>query len=292
MCFNRESAVKIIFIWCVLQLFMMFIVPAVNKIQVFLRIDCQARPMQCKVFGQFELVISIFSVGLLNTKGDMQALSSFSLNCSDHKLTQFLISLPMAVTLWLVSRIGLPGTLTDSDTSDVLLQYLRSISAVVNHGLVFALASQNTWNAPSEIIPTWDLQNDLHDICRELKFPANCIWDVCFPFVFFSLFASTSANTIISSLPPYTTCISMNSPLLDKFKNNSASKREKPKKIRRGLTKIERKSFTDKTSIKLFYSNINGYRSKIKGSTEPTHGSVCSGVRKITVHECAKIAKY
>ena len=58
----------------------------------------------------------------------------------------------------------------------------------------------------------------------------------------------------------------MNSPLLDKFKNNSASKREKPKKIRRGLTKSKRKSFTNKTSnntsIKLFYSNINGYRSK------------------------------
>ena len=72
-----------------------------------------------QVFGQFELVISIFSVGLLNTKGDMQALSSFSLNHSDHKLTQ-LINLPMAmaVTLWLVPRIRLPGTLTDSDMSD------------------------------------------------------------------------------------------------------------------------------------------------------------------------------
>ena len=49
-----------------------------------------------QVFGQFEFVISIFSVGLLNTKGDMQALSSLSLNCSDHKLTQPLMSLPMA----------------------------------------------------------------------------------------------------------------------------------------------------------------------------------------------------
>ena len=76
--------------------------------------------------------------------------------------------------------------------------------------------------------------------------------------------ASTSTTTINSSLPPYTTCISMNSPLLDKFKNNSASKREKPKKIRRGQTKIKRKPFTNRTSnntsIKLFYSNINGYR--------------------------------
>ena len=125
-----------------------------------------------QVFGHFELVISIFSVGLLNTKGDMQALSSLSLNCSDHKLTQLLMSLPMALTLLLVSRTRLPGTLTDSDMSGILLQCLRSISAVVNpldHGLLmFALASQNTWNAPSEKIPTWDLRNDyhLHDICR------------------------------------------------------------------------------------------------------------------------------
>ena len=72
-----------------------------------------------QVFGQFELVISIFSVGLLNAKGDMQALSSLSLNCSDHKLTQPLISLPKVLTLWLVSRIRLPGTLTYSDMSDV-----------------------------------------------------------------------------------------------------------------------------------------------------------------------------
>ena len=138
-----------------------------------------------QVFGQFELVISIFSVGLLNTKGDMQALSSLSLNCSNHKLTQPLINLPMASILWLVSRIRLPGTLTDSN---VLLQRLRLILAVVNslgHGLlVLALASQNTWNAPSEIIPSWDLKNDLHDICPKLKFPANCVVSirhVCFP---------------------------------------------------------------------------------------------------------------
>ena len=87
----------------------------------------------------------------------------------------------MVLTLWLVSRIRLPGTRTDM--SDVLLQCLRSISAVVNpldHGLlVLALASQNTWNAPSEIIPTWDLRN----IWPKLKFPANCvvaIGHVCF----------------------------------------------------------------------------------------------------------------
>ena len=135
-CALVERQLSIIFIWCVFHLFIMFIVPAVNKIQVFLCNNSQAYAMQ--VFGQFELVISISSVGLLNTKGDMQALSSFSLNHSDHKLTQ-LINLPMVVTLWLVSRIRLPGTLTDSDMSGVLLQCLRSIPAVVNpmdHGLV------------------------------------------------------------------------------------------------------------------------------------------------------------
>ena len=147
-CALVESQLSIIFIWCVLHLFIMFIVPAVNKIQVFLSNNSWAYAMQ--VFGQFELVISIFSVGLLNTKGDMQALSSFNLNCSDNKLTRPLMSLPMALTLWLVSRIQLelPGTLTDSDMPDVLPQSLRSISAVVNlldHGLLeFSLASQNT----------------------------------------------------------------------------------------------------------------------------------------------------
>ena len=30
----------------------------------------------------------------------------------------------------------------------------------------------------------------------------------------------------------------------------------------------------------------------IKGSIEPTHGSVCSDVKGVTVHGCAKIAKY
>ena len=72
-----------------------------------------------QVFGQFELVISIFSVGLLNTKGNMKALSSFSLNHSDHKLTQLInLRMAMAVTLWLVPRIRLPGTPNDSDMSD------------------------------------------------------------------------------------------------------------------------------------------------------------------------------
>ena len=126
-CALVESQLSIIFIWCVLHLFIMFNVPAVNKIQAFLHNDSQCKPMQCKS-------LVIFSLDPMNTKGDMEALSSFSLNCSDHKLTQLLINLPMAVTLWLVSRIRLPGTLTD-----VLLQCLRSISAVVNpleHGLV------------------------------------------------------------------------------------------------------------------------------------------------------------
>ena len=98
-CALAESQLSVIFIWCVLHLFVMFIIPAVNKIQVFLCNNSQAYAMQ--VFGQFELVIFIFSVGLLNTKGDMQALSSFSLNCSDHKLTPLLINLPVAVTLGL-----------------------------------------------------------------------------------------------------------------------------------------------------------------------------------------------
>ena len=81
----------------------MFIIPAVK---FFLCNSSQAYGYAMPVFGQFELVISIFSVGLLNTKGDMQALSSFSLNHSDHKLTQ-LINLPLAmtVTLWPVQRI-------------------------------------------------------------------------------------------------------------------------------------------------------------------------------------------
>ena len=143
------------------------------------------------VFGQFELVISIFSVGLLNTKGDMQALSSFSLNHSDHKLTQ-LINIPMAmtVTLWLVPRILLLGTLTDSDTSDdvrrlaVVLVINRSSRESIGSWALVALASQNTRNAPSEIILTWDFRNDLHDICPKLKLPANCVVSiphVCFP---------------------------------------------------------------------------------------------------------------
>ena len=63
--------------------------------------------------------------------------------------------------------------------SDILLQCLRSISAVVDpldHGLFeLTLHSQNTWNAPAEIIPTWNLRNDLLDIYAKLKFPANCI---------------------------------------------------------------------------------------------------------------------
>ena len=43
-----------------------------------------------------------------------------------------------------------------------------AISAAVNpldrKLLVLALASQNTWNVPSEIIPTWDLRNDMYNI--------------------------------------------------------------------------------------------------------------------------------
>ena len=71
--------------------------------------------------------------------------------------------------------------------SNALVQCLRSISPVVDpldHGLlVLTLASQNTWNAPSEIIPTWNLRNDLHYICPKLKFPAKLR---CFHSAFFS----------------------------------------------------------------------------------------------------------
>ena len=112
-----------------------------------------------QVFCQFELVISIFLVGLLNKKGDMKALSSFSMSCSDHKLTQPLINLPIALrlnpSLWLILRIRIPGTLTDADSAQTCQ---TSISAAVNpldlKLLVLALASQNTRNALSEIIPT------------------------------------------------------------------------------------------------------------------------------------------
>ena len=148
--------------------------------------------MQRQVFGMFQLVISIFSAGLLNKAGDytslsiprLKAINNSSLNCSDHKLTQPLINLPMALTLWLVSRIQLCRILSDSDLSDVLLQYLRSISAVMDpldHGLLMLTpASQNTWNAP---FATWNLRNDLQDICPKLKIPAKCvvsIQHVCF----------------------------------------------------------------------------------------------------------------
>ena len=90
------------------------------------------------VFGQFELFIFIFLVGLLNTKGDMQALSSFSLNCSDHKLTQLLTNLPVAGNPLACFKNSTSWN-THADMSDVLLQCLRSISTVVNpvdHGLV------------------------------------------------------------------------------------------------------------------------------------------------------------
>ena len=117
-----------------------------------------------EVFCQFELVISIISVGLLNTKGDMQALSSFSMNCFDHLIAHTAAdksSNGFNPSLGLVLRIRLPGTLTDADSAQTCQ---TSISAAVNplnrKLLVLALASQNTWNAPSEIIPTCDLRND------------------------------------------------------------------------------------------------------------------------------------
>ena len=49
-----------------------------------------------------------------------------------------------------------------SDMSDVLLQCLRLISAVLDllgHG-IFMLTPESQNNAPSEIIPTWNLRND------------------------------------------------------------------------------------------------------------------------------------
>ena len=71
--------------------------------------------------------------------------------------------------------------------SDALLESRAGVLAIdlssrVSIGLCarIALASQNTWNAPSETIPTWDLRNDLHDTCPQLKFSANCIRHVVF----------------------------------------------------------------------------------------------------------------
>ena len=60
---------------------------------------------------------------------------------------------------------------------------------VLDYGrLVLALASQNTWNVLSEIIPTSDLKNDLHDILSQAKissklhhFHSACLFSVGFP---------------------------------------------------------------------------------------------------------------
>ena len=82
------------------------------------------------------------------------------------------MNLPIALTLWLVSRIRLRWTLTDSDMSDVLLQCLTStvVDPWMDHRrLVLTLASQNSWHVPSEIITTWNLRKDLHDTCPELN---------------------------------------------------------------------------------------------------------------------------
>ena len=53
--------------------------------------------------------------------------------------------------------------------SDVLLQCLRSILAAVylldNGPFVLTLDSRN--NAPSEILPTWNLKKNLHDPCAK-----------------------------------------------------------------------------------------------------------------------------
>ena len=92
----------------------------------------------------------------------LKTINNSSLNSSDHKLTQPLINLPMALTLWLVSRIQLCGILTD-----VLLQAV--VDPLDNGLLVLTLASQKTWNASSEIITACNFRNDLHDICSKQK---------------------------------------------------------------------------------------------------------------------------
>ena len=46
-----------------------------------------------------------------------------------------------------------------------------------------ALASQNTWNVLSEIIPTSDLKNNLHDICPKANWVIS-IRHVCSPWDF------------------------------------------------------------------------------------------------------------
>ena len=96
-------------------------------------------------------------------------MNESGLNGSDHKLTQPLINLPVALTLWLVSRIRLRGTLRHGFRRDVLLQCSRFISVATDprdNGLfLLTLGLRN--NAPGEIIPTWNLRNDLHDTCAK-----------------------------------------------------------------------------------------------------------------------------
>ena len=112
-----------------------------------------------------------------------KTINESSLNCSDHKLTHPLINLPVALTLWLVSRIPLHGTLRHRFRHDIWLRCSRSISAAVDpldNGLfVLTLDSQNY--ALSEIIPTLHLRNDCLTFVP--KIPANCIVSACLFFL-------------------------------------------------------------------------------------------------------------
>ena len=69
----------------------------------------------------------------------------------------------------------------DEFKRDVLLQCSRSISAAIgplDNGLfVLTLDSRN--NASSEIIPTWNLRNALHDTCAKNSSKLNCIVSAC-----------------------------------------------------------------------------------------------------------------
>ena len=87
-----------------------------------------------------------------------QKCNKRSPNCSDHKLTQLLISRPVAVpsTCCIFQEF-----VADSDMSDVLLVLLEiDLSSHRSIGL-FILTIDSQYNVPSEIIATCYLSNDL-----------------------------------------------------------------------------------------------------------------------------------
>ena len=77
----------------------------------------------------------------------------------------------MAFTLWLVSGIRLRVTLRHGFRLDVLLQFSRSISAAIDplDDVLFLLTLDSRSNAPSEIVPTQKLRNDLHETCAKIS---------------------------------------------------------------------------------------------------------------------------